>query len=89
MDLGVFSFYFILLNILIGLFIAEKLNILIKEKNREYLNLFIGIIFLYLHYLFFELSLNIFIFSILFYIILKIIFNLLGEKFQNLFKIVF
>ena len=89
LDLGVFSFYFILLNILIGLFIAEKLNILIKEKNREYLNLFIGIIFLYLHYLFFELSSNIFIFSILFYIILKIIFNLLGEKFQNLFKIVF
>jgi len=88
LDLGVFSFYFVLLNIIIGLFIAERLNILIKEKNREYLNLFIGIIFLYLHYLFFELSLNIFIFSILFYIFMKIIFNLLSKKFKNLFKIV-
>ena len=88
-DLGVFSFYFVLLNILIGLIIAERLNILIKEKNREYLNLFIGIIFLYLHYLFFELSSKIFIFSILFYIFLKIIFNLLGKKFQNLLKIIF
>ena len=88
-DLGAFSFYFMILNILIGLFVAERLNILIREKNREYLNLYFGIIFMYLHYLFFELSSYIFIFSILFYISLKIIFYFLGKKFQNFFKIIF
>jgi hypothetical protein len=88
-DLGAFSFYFMLLNILIGLFVAERFNILIREKNREFLNLICGTIFLYLHYLYFELSSNIFIFSILFYIFLKIIFYFLGKKFKNLFKIIF
>ena len=88
-DLGIFSFYFILLNILIGLFIAEKLNIIIREKNREFLNILFGIIFLYLHYLFFELSSKIFIFSIIFFLFLKIFFNFLSKKHQNLFKMIF
>tara|TARA_X000000368_G_C22602264_1_gene524207 strand:+ start:33 stop:554 length:522 start_codon:yes stop_codon:yes gene_type:complete len=78
-DLRGFSFYWILINVLIGLYLSGKFDVSIYQKRIELLNLSIFIVFTYF-------TSDIYQYLTVIYICLKILFFLLNKKNTHFLK---
>ena len=78
-DLGGFSFYWILINIIIGLYFLRKFEVHTYQKRIELLNLIFFIVFTYF-------TSDIYLYLTVIYVFLKIVFFISSKKITHFIK---